>query len=289
MSGPSEEEMRTFIARHWLDTQQNAVAIASWFEALDANGWRFPNLSQKLGGRCWSEQLRIKWIQLTHRYRTPADPTVFCNLVIPLLNRSSTSIKLKINLQDLAALDWRIERQPAAKSVKAPTLSEGLIVLPSASTEAAVSLEWTIDREWQQSALWFDEPTEDVLRSIVDVPLIFQLLLDTKARLEDTEALAAQQFVEPDIEESIAHLNIELTALIGTVTRLPSIDTLTLAERAIGHTFRMDKLVRSLSGPYANTTTTPPGNFHFPFEGQALTGARQIVDCLTPWWLACLE
>ena len=194
-----------------------------------------------------------------------------------------------MNLQDLAALDWRIEGQPPAESVKAPTLSEGLIVLPSVSTEAAVSLEWTIDREWQRCALSFDEPTEEVLRSIIDLPLIFQLLLDTKARLEDTEALAAQQFVEPDIEESIAHLNIELTALIGTVTRLPSIDALTLAERAIGHTFRMDKLVRSVSGPYANTTTTPPGNFHFPLEGQALTEARQIVDCLTPWWLACLE
>ena len=247
MRGPSKEEMGTFIARHWLDTQQNAVAIASWFEALNANGWRFPNLSQKLGGRCWDEHLRLKWVELTHRYRTPADSTTFCNLVIPLLNRSSTSIKWKKNLQDLAALDWRIEGQPPAESVKAPTLSEGLIVLPSASTEAAVSLEWTIDREWQRCALSFDEPTEEVLRSIVDLPLIFELLLDTKARLEDTEALAAQQFVEPDIEESIAHLNIELTALIGTVTRLPTIDALTLAERAIGHTFRMDKLVRSVS------------------------------------------
>lgn len=289
MRGPSEKEMRTFIARHWLNTQQNADAIASWFEALNASGWRFPNLSQKFGGRCWDEPLRLKWVQLTHRYRTPADSTTFCNLVIPLLNRSSTSIKLKMILQDLAALDWRIEGKPPAESVKAPTLSEGLIVLPSASTEADVSLEWTIDREWQQCALSFDEPTEEVLRSIVDLPLIFQLLLDTKARLEDTEALAAQQFVEPDIEESIAHLNIELTALIGTVTRLPTIDALTLAERAIGHTFSMDQLVRRVSGPYASTTTTPPGNFHFSFEGQALTGARQIVDCLTPWWLACPE
>jgi hypothetical protein len=289
MRGPSEEEMRTFIARHWLDTQQNALATASWFEALNENGWRFPILSQKLGGRCWDEQLRLKWVQLTHRYRTPADSTTFCNLVIPLLNRSSTSIKLKKNLQDLAALDWRIEGQPPAESVKAQSLSEGLIVLPSASTEAAVSLEWTIDREWQQCALSFDEPIEEVLRSIVDLPLIFHLLLDTKVRLEDTEALAAQQFVEPDIEESIAHLNIELTALIGTVARLPTIDALTLAERAIDHTFRMDRLARRVSGPYANTTTTPPGNFHFPIEGQALTGARQIVDRLTPWWLPCLE
>jgi hypothetical protein len=289
MRGPSEEEMRTFIARHWLDTQQNALATASWFEALNENGWRFPILSQKLGGRCWDEQLRLKWVQLTHRYRTPADSTTFCNLVIPLLNRSSTSIKLKKNLQDLAALDWRIEGQPPAELVKAQSLSEGLIVLPSASTEAAVSLEWTIDREWQQCALSFDEPIEEVLRSIVDLPLIFHLLLDTKARLEDTEALAAQQFVEPDIEESIAHLNIELTALIGTVARLPTIDALTLAERAIDHTFRMDRLARRVSGPYANTTTTPPGNFHFPIEGQALTGARQIVDRLTPWWLPCLE
>ena len=289
MRGPSEKEMRTFISRHWLDTRQNAVAIASWFEALNANGWRFPNLAQKLGGRCWDEQLRLKWVQLTHRYRTPADSTTFCNLVIPLLNRSSTSTKLKINLQELAALDWRVEGQSSAESVKAPTLGEGLIVLPSAGTEAAVSLEWVINRECEQCALKFDKPTEEVLRSTVDLPLIFQLLLDTKARLEDTEALAAQQFVEPDIEESIAHLNIELTALIGTVTRLPTIDALTLAERAIGQTFRMDRLMRRVSGPYANTTTTLPGNFHFPFEGQALTGARQIVDCLTPWWLACPE
>ena len=77
MRGPSKEEMGTFIARHWLDTQQNAVAIASWFEALNAKGWRFPNLSQKLGGRCWDEHLRLKWVELTHRYRTPADSTTF--------------------------------------------------------------------------------------------------------------------------------------------------------------------------------------------------------------------
>ena len=268
MRGPSEEEMRAFIARHWLDTQQNAVAIASWFEALNASGWRFPTLSQKLGGRCWDEHLRLKWVQLTHRYRTPADSTTFCNLVIPLLNRSSTSAQLKINLQDLAALDWRIEGQSPAESVKAPTLGEGLIVLPSAGTKAAVSLEWTINEEWRQCALSFDEPIEEVLRSIVDLPLIFELLLDTKTRLEDTEALAAQQFVEQEIEESIAHLDIELTALIGTVTRLPTIDALKLAERAVAHTFRMDGLVRSVAGPYANTTTTPPGNFHFPFEGK---------------------
>ena len=99
-------------------------------------------------------------------------------------------------------------------------------MLPSAGTKVAVSLEWTINEEWRQCALSFDEPIEEVLRSVVDLPLIFELLLDTKTRLEDTEALAAQQFVEPEIEESIAHLDIELTALIGTVTRLPTIDAL---------------------------------------------------------------
>ncbi len=289
MRGPSEEEMRAFIARRWLNTQQNPAAIASWFEALNANEWRFPNLSQELGGPCWDEHLRLKWVQLTHRYRTPADSTTFCNLVIPLLNRSSTGTELRGILQEMAALSWRVESQLRAESIKAPQRGEGLIMLPGADTEAAVSLKWTFDTEWRQCALSFDKPTEEILRSIVDLPLIFRLLLDTKTRLKDTKALAAQQFVEPDIEESIAHLNIELTALIGTVTRLPSIDALTLAERAIGHTFRMDKLVRSLSGPYANTTTTPPGNFHFPFEGQALTGARQIVDSLTPWWLTSPE
>ena len=285
MRGPSEEEMRAFIARHWLDTQQNTAAVDSWFSALNASGWRFPGLSQALGGPCWDERLRLKWVQLNHRHRTPADPTPFCNLLIPLLNRSSTGAQLEGNLQAMAALDWRVEGQSPAECVKAPTLGEGLIVLPSAGTKVAVSLEWTINEEWRQCALSFDKPIEEVLRSVVDLPLIFELLLDTKTRLEDTEALAAQQFVEQEIEESIAHLDIELTALIGTVTRLPTIDALKLAERAVAHTFRMDGLVRRVAGPYANTTSTPPGNFHFPFEGQALTGARQIVDCLTPWWL----
>ena len=48
MRGPSKEEMGTFIARHWLDTQQNAVAIASWFEALNAKGGDFPTCPKNL-------------------------------------------------------------------------------------------------------------------------------------------------------------------------------------------------------------------------------------------------
>ena len=143
MRGPSKEEMGTFIARHWLDTQQNAVAIASWFEALNANGWRFPNLSQKLGGPHWSHHLRLKWVRMTHRYRTPADSTTFCNLVIPLLNRSSTSIRLKMNLHDLAALNWRIGGQSHLEPMRETHPGLGLVVLPSADSQEAVSLEWT--------------------------------------------------------------------------------------------------------------------------------------------------
>ena len=108
MRGPSEEEMRAFIARHWLDTQQNTAAVDSWFSALNTSGWRFPGLSQALGGPCWDERLRLKWVQLNHRHRTPADPTPFCNLLIPLLNRSSTGAQLEGNLQAMAALDWRV-------------------------------------------------------------------------------------------------------------------------------------------------------------------------------------
>ena len=285
---PSEEDLRAFIAEHWLDTQQSAAATASWFEALNARGWRFPTLSPELGGPHWSHHLRLKWVRLTHLYRTPADSVTFCNLVIPLLNQNSTSTELREALHELAALNWKIGAQSHLEPMRETNPGLGLVVL-SADSQEAVSLEWTLGSSWRQCALSFDRPIEEVLRSVVDLPLIFELLLDTKARLEDTEALAAQQFVEQEIEESIAHLDIELTALIGTVTRLPTIDALKLAERAVAHTFRMDGLVRRVAGPYANTTSTPPGNFHFPFEGQALTEARQIVDCLTPWWLACLE
>ena len=282
---PGEKDLQAFIAEHWLDTQQSAAATASWFEALNASGWRFPTLSPELGGPRWSHHLRLKWVQLTHLYRTPADSVTFCNLVIPLLNQSSTSTELREALHELAALNWRIEGQSHLEPMTETHPGLGLIVLPSADSQEAVSLEWTLGPSWRQCALSFDRPIEEVLRSILDLPLILELLLDTKTRLKDTETLVAQQFVEQDIEESIAKLDIELSAMIATVTRLPTTDALTLAERAISYTFRLDGLVRSVAGPYAHTTTTPPGNVHFTLEGQALTGARQVVDCLTPWWL----
>ena len=282
---PGEQDLHAFIAEHWLDTQQSAAATASWFEALNASGWRFPTLSPELGGPRWSRHLRLKWVQLTHLYRTPADSVTFCNLVIPLLNLSSNSTELREALHELAALNWRIEGQSHLKPMTETHPDLGLIMLPSVDSQAIVSLEWALGSGRHQCALSFDRPIEEVLRSILDLPLILKLLLDTKTRLEDTDALAAQQFVEQDIEESIAHLDIELSAMIATVTRLPTTDALTLAERAISYTFRLDGLVRSVAGPYANTTTTPPGNVHFTLEGQALTGARQVVDCLTPWWL----
>lgn len=282
---PGEQDLHAFIAEHWLDTQQSAAATASWFEVLNASGWRFPTLSPELGGPRWSHHLRLKWVQLTHLYRTPADSVTFCNLVIPLLNQSSTSTELREALHELAALNWRIEGQSHLEPMTETHPDLGLIMLPSVDSQAIVSLEWALGSGQHQCALSFDRPIEEVLRSILDLPLILKLLLDTKTRLEDTGALAAQQFVEQDIEESIAHLDIELSAMIATVTRLPTTDALTLAERAISYTFRLDGLVRSVAGPYANTTTTPPGNVHFTLEEQALTGARQIVDCLTPWWL----
>ena len=278
--------MRAFITEHWLNTQQNAAAIASWFEALNTSGWRFPTLSPELGGPCWSNHLRLKWVQLTHFYRTPADSATFCNLVIPLLNRSSTGSEMQGGLHEMASLNWKTWDQSRGEPFRKPQFGEGLIMLPSFGRKAAVSLEWTLDSERRQCTLSFNKPTEEVIRSLVDLPLIFKLLLDTKTRLEDTEALATQQFVEPDIEESIAHLDIELSALVATVIRLPTTDTLTLAERAISHSFRLDGLVRRVAGPYANATTIPPGNNHFSPEGQALTGARRIIDCLTPWWLS---
>ena len=45
------------------------------------------------------------------------------------------------------------------------------------------------------------------------------------------------------------------------MTRLPTTDAFTLVERAMSYTFRLDGLVRSIAGPYANTTTIPPGIF----------------------------
>jgi len=286
---PGEKDLHAFIAEHWLDTQQSAAATASWFEALNARGWRFPTLSPELGGPRWSHHLRLKWVQLTHLYRTPVDSVTFCNLLIPLLNQSSTSTELREALHELAALNWKIGAQSHLEPMRETHPGLGLIVLPSAGSQEAVSLEWTLGPSWRQCALSFDRPIEEVLRSILDLPLILELLLDTKTLLKDTETLVAQQFVEQDLEKSIAKLDIELSALIATVTRLPTTDAFTLVERAMSYTFRLDGLVRSITGPYANTTTTPPGNFHFPFEGQALTGARQIIDCLTPWWLACPE
>ena len=282
---PGEQDLHAFIAEHWLDTQQSAAATASWFEALNASGWRFPTLSPELGGPRWSHHLRLKWVQLTHLYRTPADSVTFCNLVIPLLNQSSTSTELREALHELAALNWRIEGQSHLEPMTETHPGLGLIMLPTVDSQAVVSLEWALGSGRHQCALSFDRPIEEVLRSILDLPLVLKLLLDTKTRLKDTDALAAQQFVEQDIEESIAKLDIELSAMIATVTRLPTTDALTLAERAISYTFRLDGLVRSVAGPYANTTTTPPGNVHFTLEEQALTGARQVVDCLTPWWL----
>lgn len=282
---PGEQDLHAFIAEHWLDTQQSAAATASWFEALNASGWRFPTLSPELGGPRWSHHLRLKWVQLTHLYRTPADSVTFCNLVIPLLNQSSTSTELREALHELAALNWRIEGQSHLEPMTETHPGLGLIMLPTVDSQAVVSLEWALGSGQHQCALSFDRPIEEVLRSILDLPLILKLLLDTKTRLKDTDALAAQQFVEQDIEESIAKLDIELSAMIATVTRLPTTDALTLAERAISYTFRLDGLVRSVAGPYAHTTTTPTGNVHFTLEGQALTGARQVVDCLTPWWL----